>query len=75
MAADPRVAEIYAEDDSWWVSLTPGWIDRESGTHGMHEKTLAEIAERWRFITPCTCADCLADAQRNPTIQTESQTP
>ena len=64
--ADPRVVELWTEDDGWndngrpayWVTLAPGleWDD----CHGLHEGTVRELAEALGTVSHGYCADCLA---------------
>jgi len=57
---DPRVKEAWSEgEDGWWVSLKAGNICGESGTHCVHEWSLADLRRSFRSVKPCQCADCI----------------
>lgn len=69
--ADPRVDELWSEDDgfrgcgrpAWWCSLKTGWIWSD-GVHTLHEATVAEILSILNnkgtngFVERCYCDAC-----------------
>lgn len=45
------ISEVSEEGwDGYWLYFNPGWIDEESGTHQIHEWTIAKVMARLKFI-------------------------
>jgi hypothetical protein len=69
---DPRVKEIYKEDDegfagyksSWWVYLTRGYCWDDDGLHTIHEATLKKVIECLGQVRTCHCESC--EVRSNP---------
>lgn len=38
--------------DGYWVYFKPGWVDRESGLHQIHEYTVAAVIRRFKLVIP-----------------------
>jgi hypothetical protein len=63
--ADPRVESISderfgmgREGDGIWIYFHPGWINRLTETHCIHEDTWTECKAMLRSIKPCACEGC-----------------
>lgn len=61
LGRDPRVDEIYKDEDGIWMYLTTGFeSDPKSSCHTLHEYTVSELIKSARYICRCDCADCTA---------------
>ena len=57
-----KVAEVGNEgEDGFWIYLSDGWIDDESGCHAIHEYTVRECVARFRFVRRETEAEARAN--------------
>jgi len=45
---------------SHWVYLKPGWCrgQCDDGNHSVHEATVKEVKEAFRWVARCECDDC-----------------
>jgi hypothetical protein len=65
LKSDPRVASISNEGtgqngDGVFVSLHVGWVAESTGTHEVHEWTIADLREAMKTVVPCSCEECSA---------------
>lgn len=46
------ICEVSEEGkDGYWIYFNPGWIDKESGLHQIHEYTIAKVISRFlKFV-------------------------
>jgi hypothetical protein len=61
---DPRVSQVFRDEDGFWLWLNPGWTCDPLSAHDGHENTVRDLLRVYRDIQPCACADCVTWAAR-----------
>ena len=56
---DKRTQSIEKDIDGVWISLKPGFIVRDEGTHGIVEDTKKAALDKLYLVVPCDCAECV----------------
>lgn len=56
--ADPRVDEIYHDEDGWWVELRLGLTQQECQTHFIHGSSIDEVLRFLSDVGDCNVPDC-----------------
>jgi hypothetical protein len=41
-----------------WIYFKPGWINYMTETHCIHEETVRECIDYWKYVVSCDCEDC-----------------
>lgn len=59
---DPRVTEVFQDQDGIWLWLNPGWTADPRGAHDIHEDTVRDVLSKYRDIEPCACSECAKSA-------------
>lgn len=44
-----------------WIYLKRGWCNGDVGSHIIHECSVNEVKQAWRFVAKCTCDDCVTN--------------
>ena len=47
------------EGDGYWIHLKPGWINSADQIHMIHEDNIARCIEKFQYVKPCRCEECL----------------
>ncbi len=55
---DPRVAEVFLDDDGFWLWLNSGWTCDPLDAHDGHEDTATALLRRYKSIQRCACDSC-----------------
>lgn len=53
-----EIGDERGSEDGYWVYLEHGWINPVSGTHAIHEWTVADCISQLSSLNPCNCQDC-----------------
>ena len=60
-----HIEDDYMEGDaspfSYWIYLKPGYINKLTDTHAIHESSAREVLQAFNFVEPCDCDDCKAN--------------
>lgn len=55
---DPRVTEVFQDEDGIWLWLNPGWTADPLSAHDIHENRVKDVLNRYRGIVVCDCDSC-----------------
>lgn len=56
--SDPRVSEVFQDEDGIWLWLNTGWTGDPLSAHDIHEDTVTAILRCYRGIVACECDSC-----------------
>jgi len=55
---DPRVSEVFEDEDGLWLCLASGWTCDSLDAHDGHEKTVRDLLQVYRSVQACACSCC-----------------